>query len=121
VEISIAYKATWVRIARCVSLNTPESWLRAQRWTSQWATGITGHSAGPPPGVVTFWSLEACVGSQPFSVVASAVGPRGTVAAGTLACYSIKLQLADGPWLDGAPVVIGSTAPGRVLVDPLRA
>ncbi len=121
VEISIAYKATWVRIARCISLNTPESWLRAQRWTSQWATGITGDSAGPPPGVVTFWSLEACVGSQPFSVVASAVGPRGTVCAGTLACYSIKMQLADGLWLDGAPVVIGSSAPGRVLVDPLRA
>jgi creatinase/prolidase-like protein len=117
VELSVAYKATWVRVTRCFSLNAPQSWLHAQRWTSEWATRITGGSAGAPPGVVTFWSLEACVGSQPFSVVASAVGPRGTVSAGTLACYSIKIQLPDGPWLDGAPVVIGSGAPGRVLVD----
>ena len=116
VELSIAYKATWARVARCFSSNAPQSWLHAQRWTSDWATRITVDSAGPPPGVITFWSLEACVGSEPFSVVASAVGPRGTVSAGTLACFSIKLQLPDGPWLDGAPVVIGSGAPGRLLV-----
>jgi hypothetical protein len=117
VELSIAYKATWVRVARCFSSNAPQSWLHAQRWTSDWATRITGDSAGPPPGVITFWSLEASVGSQPFSVVASAVGPRGTVSAGTLACFSIKLQLPDGPWLGGAPVVIGSGAPGHLLVE----
>ena len=116
VELSIAYKATWVRVARCFSLNAPQSWLDAQRWTSDWATRITGDAAGPPPGVTTFWSLEACVGSKPFSVVASAVGPRGTVSAGTLACFSIKLELPDGPWLGGAPVVIGSGSPGRLLV-----
>jgi hypothetical protein len=116
VELSIAYKATWARVARCFSADTPQSWLLAQRWTSDWATRITGVSAEPPPGAITFWSLEACVGSEPFSVVASAVGPRGTVSAGTLACFSIKLQLPDGPWLGGAPVVIGSRAPGRLLV-----
>ena len=117
VELSVAYKATWARVARCFSSNAPQSWLHAQRWTSDWATRITFDSAGPPPGVITFWSLEACVGSQPFSVVASAVGPRGTVSAGTLACFSIKLQLPDGPWLGGAPVVIGSGVPGRLLVE----
>ena len=116
-EISIAYKATWVRIARCFSSNAPRSWLDAQGWTSDWATRITGDAAGPPPGVTTFWTLEACVGSKPLSVVASAVGPRGTVSAGTLACFSIKLQLPDGPWLAGAPVIIGSGAPGRLLVE----
>jgi hypothetical protein len=121
VELSIAYKATWARVARCFSLNAPQSWLQAQSWTSDWATRITSDSVGPPPGVITFWSLEACVGSQPFSVVASAVGPRGTVSAGTLACFSIKLQLPDGPWLGGAPVVIGGNAPGRVLVNSLSA
>jgi hypothetical protein len=121
VELSIAYKATWARVARCFSLDAPPSWRDAQRWTSAWATRIGGASAGPPPGDITFWSLEACVGTQPFSVVASAVGPRGTVSAGTLACFSIKLQLPDGPWLGGAPVVIGGSVPGRLLVDPLRA
>jgi len=121
VELSVAYKATWARVARCFSLNPPQSWLRAQRWTSEWATRITGVSAEPPPGEVTFWSLEACVGSQPFSVVASATGPRGTVSAGTLASFSIKLHLPEGPWLDGGPVVIGGGGPGRLLVNPLRA
>lgn len=115
VELSVAYKATWVRLARCFSLKAPQSWIDAQRWTSDWATRIGGDAAGPPPGVITFWCLEACVGSKPFSVVASAVGPRGTVSAGTLACFSIKLQLPDGPWLGGAPVLIGSGAPGRLL------
>ena len=115
VELSIAYKATWVRLARCFALDAPQSWLHAQRWVSDWATRITGDAAGPPPGVITFWSLEACVGSKPFSVVASAIGPRGTVPAGTLSCFSIKLQLPDGPWLGGAPVVIGRGVPGRLL------
>ena len=115
VELSTAYRATWIRLVRCFSSNAPQSWNDAQRWTSDWATRINGDAAGPPPGVITFWCLEACVGSKPFSVVASAVGPRGTVSAGTLACFSINLQLADGPWLGGAPVLIGSGALGRLL------
>jgi hypothetical protein len=117
VELSLAYKATWVRVARCFSANAPQSWSDAQRWTSDWATRITGASAAPPPGNIAFWSLEACVGSQPFSVVASAIGPRGTVSAGTLACFSIQLQLPDGPWLGAGTVVVGGREPGRLLVD----
>jgi hypothetical protein len=119
-ELSIAYKATWARVARCFSGSSPQSWRHAQKWTSDWATRITGASAEPPAGDVTFWSLEACVGSQPFSVVASATGPRGTVSAGTLASFSIKLHLPDGPWLGGGPVVVGGREPGRLLVSPLR-
>lgn len=117
VELSVAYKAAWVRVARCFSANVPRSWLDAQRWTSDWATGMAGVSGGPPPGVIAFWTLEACVGSQPFSVVGSSIGPRETIAAGTLACYSIQLQLPDGPWLAGGPVLVGGTEPGRLLVD----
>jgi hypothetical protein len=115
VELSVAYKATWVRVARCFSTNAPQSWLDAQRWTLDWATRITGVSAAPPPGDVTFWSLDACVGSQPLSLVASAVGPRGTVSAGTLACFSIKLQLPDGAWLGGGTVLLGAGSPNRLL------
>ncbi|HET7765252.1 MAG TPA: aminopeptidase P family N-terminal domain-containing protein [Burkholderiales bacterium] len=114
-ELSIAYKAAWARVVRSLSANAPQSWRRAQAWTSQWATGITGVAGGAPPGAIAFWTLEACVGSQPFSVVGSAIGPRGTVSAGTLACYSIQLQLQDGPWLSGGPVVVGGDGPGRLL------
>jgi hypothetical protein len=115
VEVSVAYKAAWVRLARCFAANPPQSWLRAERWASDWATRITGDPAERPPGTVTFWSLEACTGSQPFAVVASAAGPRGSVAAGTLASFSIKLQLPEGAWLAGAPVVVGGREPGRIL------
>jgi Xaa-Pro aminopeptidase len=117
VEVSIAYKATWVRVARCFSSSAPQSWLDARRRTSDWATRLIGDAAVPPPGPTTFWSLEACVGSKPLSVVASTVGPRGTVSAGTLACFSIKLQLPEGAWLAEAPVILGSGARGRILVD----
>jgi len=121
VELSIAYKATWARVARCFSPSAPQSWQRAETWTSDWATRIAGAPVEPPPGEITFWSLEACIGSQPLSVVASATGPRGTVSAGTLASFSIKLHLPDGPWLGGGPVVVGGRQPGRLLVSPLRS
>jgi hypothetical protein len=116
VELAVAYKAAWVRVARCFSANAPRSWLDAQRWTADWATKIAGVAGGPPPGAIAFWTLEACVGSQPFSVVGSAIGPRGTVAAGTLAAYSIQLQLPEGPWLATGSVIVGGAGPGRLLV-----
>ena len=112
---SIAYKGAWARVARCFASNPPPSWGRASSWTSDWATRITAASSDSPPGNIAFWSLEACVGTQPFSVLASAIGPRGTVSAGTLACFSIQLQLSDGPWLGAGTVVVGGERPGRLL------
>jgi hypothetical protein len=115
VELSIAYKATWARVARCFSSNEPRSWSLARAWTSEWATRTTAVPAASPPGNIAFWSLEACIGTEPWSVVASSIGPRGTVAAGTLASFSIQLQLADGPWLGAGTVVVGRDSPGRLL------
>jgi Xaa-Pro aminopeptidase len=116
-ELSIAYKSAWVRVSRCFSASPPPSWLQAQKWTSDWATGTAGVSGGPPPGVVAFWTLESCIGSAPFSVVGSAIGPRGKVAAGTLASFSMQLQLPDGPWISAGPVVTGGDGLGRLLAD----
>jgi hypothetical protein len=115
VEVSIAYKAAWVRVARCFASSPPQSWLHAERWASDWATRITGDSTERAPGAITFWSLEACTGTQPFSLVAGAAGPRGSVPAGTLASFSIKLQLPEGAWLASAPVLVGGSEPGRIL------
>lgn len=115
IELSVAYKGTWARVARCLAAQEPPSWSKARRWLAEWATQITSVSPPPPPGNIAFWSLEACVGSEPCTVVASAIGPRGTVAAGTLASFSIQLQLAEGPWLGAGTVVIGGEAPGRLL------
>src|SRR5262249_36222091 len=115
VELSVAYKGTWARAARCFAANEPQSWSAARRWLSAWATQITSGSPPPPPGNIAFWSLEACVGSEPWSLVASSIGPRGTVAAGTLASFSIELQLASGPWLGAGTVVVGGERPGLLL------
>jgi Xaa-Pro aminopeptidase len=115
VELSVAYKGTWARVARCFAAEEPPSWSKARRWLADWATQITSVSPPPPPGNIAFWSLEACVGAEPWSVVASAIGPRGTVVAGTLASFSIQLQLADGPWLGAGTVVVGGETPGRLL------
>ena len=114
-ELSVAYKGTWARAARCFAAQEPPSWSKARRWLAEWATQITSVSPPPPPGNIAFWSLEACIGGEPWSVVASAIGPRGTVAAGTLASFSIQLQLADGPWLGAGTVVVGGERPGRLL------
>jgi hypothetical protein len=115
VELSVAYKAAWARAARCCSPDEPRSWSRARAWTSDWATRTTAAAPPPPPGSIAFWSLEACLGGEPLSVVASAIGPRGTVSAGTLGCFSIQLQLADGPWLGAGTLVVGGDRPGRLL------
>lgn len=115
VELSVAYKGTWARVARCFSASEPPSWGKARLWAADWATRITAVPAAPPPGTIAFWSLEACVGSEPWSVVASAIGPRGTVTSGTLASFSIQLQLADGPWLGAGTVVVGGEVAGRLL------
>jgi hypothetical protein len=115
VELSVAYKGTWARAARCFAANEPQSWGTARRWLTDWATHITSVPPPPPPGNITFWSLEACVGSEPWSVVASAIGPRRPVAAGTLASFSVQLELADGPWLGAGTLVVGGERPGRLL------
>jgi len=112
VELALAYKAAWIRVARCFSKETPRSWLDAQEWTSDWAARLNAGPPAGPPGEVAFWCIEACVGSQPLSVVASSGAARTDIPAGTLACLSLRLNLADGPWLSAVPVVIG----GRVLV-----
>jgi len=67
----------------------------------EWATRIGAVASVRPPGNTAFWSLEACVGSEPFSVVA-ALSARGGRLGGTVACFSLQLQLPDGPWLGAA-------------------
>ena len=113
VELALAYKAAWVRVTRCVSKETPQSWRDAQTWASDWARRPGARPAArPPAGKVVSWSVEACIGSQPLSVIASSEAIHTDIPAGTLACLSIRLDLTDGPWLSAAPIVVGD----RVLV-----
>jgi hypothetical protein len=127
VELSVAYKATWVRLARCFSRNgLPQSWRRAAEWFARAASRLNERNfslqplapGAPLPGELTAWTLEICLGSSPFCIAAGGgASARGVLPAGSLASLSMQLSLDDGPWLYGEPFVLGSDSqPSRLLV-----
>jgi hypothetical protein len=125
VELSVAYKAAWVRVTRSFSRNAaPRSWEQAARWFAETASRLDGKnvSAGPgalpPPGKLASWIVETCTGSQPLSIFAGdRLTPRQALPAGALASLSLQLSLDDGHWLGGGPLVIGdSRRPSRLLI-----
>ena len=127
VELSVAYKATWVRIARCVSTQAvPPSWRRAaERFVetverlNEANLSLEPQVAGSVrPGKTVAWTLETCRGSPPLSIVATGETPSpSALSGGSLACLSLQLDLDDGPWLRGAPLVLGSRGqPSRLLI-----
>jgi len=127
VELSVAYKATWVRVARCLSNGpAPQSWRRAAAWFSQ-AAGCLNETtlalglapaSGPPPGKLDAWTLEACLGSPPLSVAACDEAPaRPALPAGSLTTLSLRLGLEDGPWLGSGTLIVGAGGqPARQLL-----
>src|SRR5712691_8550820 len=84
VELSVAYKATWVRITRCVSTQAvPPSWRgAAERFVEtaerlneanlSFEPQVTGSVR---PGKTAAWTLETCRGSQSLSIVATGETP----------------------------------------------
>ncbi|HEX9572322.1 MAG TPA: hypothetical protein VF969_08720, partial [Burkholderiales bacterium] len=125
VELSVAYKAAWVRVTRCFSRNAaPRSWELAARWFAETASRLdeksvsAGLGALPPPGKLASWIVETCTGSQPLSIFAGdRLTPRQALPAGALASLSLRLSLDDGPWLGGGPLVIGASGrPSRLLI-----
>jgi hypothetical protein len=118
VQLSLAYKGVWVRTARCIATGTaPASWPAAQRWLAEAAAQITAANMakglpGKPPGEVTAWTLESCLGNEPLIVVANggrglATAPRA-LPAGALCVLSVQLQSNDGAWHACVPLVLGA-------------
>ena len=127
VELSVAYKATWVRITRCVSTQAvPLSWRGAADRFVETAERLNeaNFSLEPRvadsvrPGKNAAWTLETCRGSQPLSIVATGEAPSpSALPGGSLACFSLQLDLNDGPWLGGEPIILGSRGqPSRLLI-----
>jgi len=125
VELSVAYKATWVRITRCVSTNAvPPSWRGAAERFVETAqrlneANLSLEVAGNArPGKPAAWILETCRGSPALSIVASWEAPSpSALPGGSLACLSLQLELDDGPWLRGEPLILGSRGqPSRLLI-----
>ncbi len=126
VELAVAYKAAWVRITRCRSVNEPpQSWRNAVKWFAGSVERLDescvvsgpGATGANPPGRLSSWILESCIGSQPLSVVAGdGQIARRALPAGALASVSVRVDLDDGPWLGGGPFVIGGRGrPGILL------
>ena len=127
VELSVAYKASWVRITRCVSTQAvPPSWRGAADRFVETAErlneanlALAPQVAGSVrPGKTAFWTLETCRGSPPLSIVATGETPSpSALPGGSLACLSLQLDLDDGPWLGGEPLILGSGGqPSRLLI-----
>ena len=127
VQLSVAYKATWIRITRSVSTHAvPPSWRSAaERFVETAARlneanlSLEPQAAGSArPGKPAAWTLETCRGSPPLSVVASGETPsRTALPGGSLACLSLQLDLDDGPWLGGEPLILGRRGqPSRRLI-----
>ena len=118
VRASVAYKGCWVRRTR--TFVKGDSLADVERWFWAMARGIElgRHTAGQlaelvaeiPGAAIKSWMLESCVGSYPLSVVASSqstalVAPSD----GGFFVLTIELMLDSGPWIGGAPVIVGES------------
>src|SRR2546430_11361411 len=84
VELSVAYKATWIRITRCVSIQAvPPSWrgaadrfIETVERLNEANLSLEPEVAGSVrPGKTVSWVLETCRGSPPLSIVATGETP----------------------------------------------
>ncbi len=118
VELSVAYKATWVRITRCLSTHAVSpSWRGAAERFVETAERLNEANLSLEPKNAA-WTLETCRGSPPLSIVATGEAPSpSALPGGSLACLSLRLELDDGPWLGGEPLILGSREqPSRLLI-----
>src|SRR5467141_630916 len=66
VDLSVAYKATWVRITRCVSPQAvPLSWRGAADRFVETVERLNEANLSPEPGKTAAWTLEPCRGGPP--------------------------------------------------------
>ncbi len=82
VELSVAYKATWVRITRCISTQAvPPSWRGAADRFVETVERLNEANLSLEPQVAgsvrktVAWTLETCRGSPPLSIVATGEAP----------------------------------------------
>ncbi len=125
VQLSVAYKATWVRITRCISTQAvPPSWRGAADRFVETVERLNEANLSLEPQVAgsvrktVAWTLETCRGSPPLSIVATGEAPSpSALPGGSLACLFLQLDLDDGPWLGGEPIILGSRGhPSRLLI-----
>ena len=117
VEMSIAYKGAWVRLARSIVRDggaEPAAWAAARVFFDRLARGAwasAGSPPEPPPGLrLQHWQLEASVDAWPLACAAQ--HPGGAASAlppGSLAVLSARIATAQGGWNGATPVVVTAT------------
>ena len=126
VQVSMAYKGSWVRETTSMAKDKPASWKEAEQWFAAAVAGLHETAGGKlspgakqAPGKLLGWTLEACTGLQPLVVVMAQDMPATTVLpAGSVAVLSVQLELADGPWHCAASVRMGgASTPTTLLGD----
>ena len=113
VELSLAYKGTWVRLGRSVARGAaPASWRQADAWFEASLRGLA-QSGGSRPQLPDgarqgHWTLESCTGAQPLSVAASSRdgAPQAALRSGMRAVFSAHAEFDDGHWFRAAPVTL---------------
>ncbi|QGZ66211.1 aminopeptidase P family N-terminal domain-containing protein [Paraburkholderia acidisoli] len=117
-EISVAYKGAWVRLARCFGQVRADRYAQLDAWFAAAAARFEPARAlpAPPEGEVKAWTFEACSGVYPLEVVATQRDVSEACAPGTLGTLSVECALADGPWRASATLLTGSgiVAPATV-------
>ncbi|MDX3904467.1 MAG: aminopeptidase P family N-terminal domain-containing protein [Pigmentiphaga sp.] len=119
-ELSVAYKGYWVRAGRSFSHGPrPQAWEGAQAWFRDSLLRLAERGADAVDAVPASggrWTLEACIGAQPLSLVRTQDEVLWPLPAGSLAIFSAHLATEDGHWFQSAPVVLGGgEQPGQVL------
>ena len=120
VRASTAYKGSWVRRTRTFAADPGDRAVieRADAWFAETVEtllsdtplgGQIDSAARRLGAALAGWTAEACVGSYPLQVVASAkAGGETGVPDASLAVISVSLTLDGVPWIGTAPVVVGS-------------
>jgi hypothetical protein len=125
VRASLAYKGVWIRLTRTIDRSESGGAMSAvteARFRAALATLRGGQKIGPTLRfafpAVTDWLAEGTIGSQPLQVLGSEKWrPDFAPPPQALATITLRLSLAEGPWIGACPVVIGEgAADGRVLV-----
>ncbi len=130
-QLSLAYKGIWVRTTRCFAVGAaPASWRAAEQWFARAVRRLGDAAPGAlsegAPGKLGVWVLEACIGTQPLSVVAhgpararqAVNAPASALPPGALAVFSVQLELPGGALHASAPILLGADGRAASLLAP---
>lgn len=119
VRASVAYKGTWVRMARTLARDSAQS----ADITAATESFSAAAAQLPDTGALaafTSWLVEGCRATQPLELLAgSVIDDKLPVTPGTVVSVQATVASTSGPVLVGAPVLVGERREASsLLVQP---